>query len=78
MTTMSSTQILNFVPLILFLGILYKLYSQHDGIYELGGFQFLNATAFFTKRYDFIQSHFNKSKQKMFRFRILQVSFIFF
>jgi hypothetical protein len=49
--------------------------SSDDKFYNLDGVWHLaTAWAFFTKRYDFLRENFKKTKLKMFRFRLLQVS----
>jgi len=58
------------VPLLLF----FSLRSTFDGkVLDLGGIPLLTAWAFFSKRFDFIQSNFKRSGGTIFRFRVLQV-----
>jgi hypothetical protein len=45
-----------------------------NDIPELGGFSIINAWTFFDKRYDFLRSNFDKTGEKLFSFRVLQVS----
>ncbi|KAF8879391.1 hypothetical protein BD779DRAFT_1676436 [Infundibulicybe gibba] len=40
-------------------------------IKRLGGFSILTAWPFFTRRFDFLQFHFNSTKERIFRFNIL-------
>lgn len=49
--------------------------SSDDKIHNLGGFYLVTAWAFFSKRYDFMQEHFKKTK--IFRFNLLRVSFLY-
>ncbi|KAJ7131202.1 cytochrome P450 [Mycena epipterygia] len=41
-------------------------------IHELGGIGLLNSWSFFTRRYDFVAETFRRTRQKLFRFRVLQ------
>jgi sterol 14-demethylase len=55
------------------------LYSKHPPpseieIHQLGGIWLLHAWPFFTRRYDFVRDGFHRTSQKLFQFRILQVS----
>ncbi|KAF7979339.1 hypothetical protein HWV62_42761 [Athelia sp. TMB] len=54
----------------------YRLQStvQHDksGIYELGGWSRFTAWPFFSRRYDFLHSNWEKTGQELFQFRVLQ------
>ena len=56
----------------------YRLQSQvqHDksGIHELGGWSRFTAWPFFSRRYDFLHSNWEKTGQELFQFRVLQVS----
>ncbi|KAF8879392.1 cytochrome P450 [Infundibulicybe gibba] len=42
----------------------------------LGGFPILTAWPFFTRRFDFLRSHFNSTKERIFRFSILHHSVV--
>jgi hypothetical protein len=55
----------------------FRQFHDAKSIYELGGFHFLHAIAFFSKRYEFLRSQFEQTGQKLFQFRILQVSSVF-
>lgn len=57
------------------LGSAYVLRTKKDGnVYDLGGIPIVTAWTFFTKRWDFLCGHFAKTRGKMFRFRVMQVS----
>lgn len=45
-----------------------------DAIHELRGLPVLTAWPFFSKRYDFLMSNFEKTGRKMFKFSVLKVS----
>lgn len=47
---------------------------RKDAIRELGGLSVMTAWPFFSKRYDFLVSNFKKTGEKLFQFRVLQVS----
>jgi hypothetical protein len=52
-------------------------FYETKSVYELGGFHLIHAISFFSKRYDFLRSQFERTGQKLFQFRILQVSGLF-
>jgi|ERR1700678_4275510 hypothetical protein len=49
--------------------------ASDDKIQNMGVFYLITAWRFFSKRYDFLREHFEKTGAKMFRFRLLQVKF---
>jgi sterol 14-demethylase len=67
---------------LLALGTLYTYFfpsqSEARKIHQLGGISIINAWTFFTKRYDFLRSNFNKTGHALFSFKVLQVSVNFF
>lgn len=47
---------------------------KESSVKSLGGFSFINAWTFFTKRYDFILHNFAKTSALHFKFNVLHVS----
>lgn len=60
---------------IFFIVFLSSSSSDDTKTHNLGGFYLFIAWKFFSKRYDFMRENFKKTGLKMFRFRLLQVSF---
>ena len=54
------------------LATLLRSSKSKAGVHDHGGIPVFTAWTFFTKRYDFLQKHFNSGK-KYFQFRVLQV-----
>jgi len=53
---------------------IFFLQTNTDGkIHDLRGIPFVTAWTFFTKRWDFIRGHFERTGGEMFRFRVLHV-----
>jgi hypothetical protein len=52
--------------------------SSPNEIPEVGGLHILNALSFFSRRYDFMKSHFERKGFELFRFCILQVSILIY
>jgi hypothetical protein len=50
--------------------------SSDDKIHKLKGFYLTNVSKFFSRRFDFFQENFKKTGVKMFRFNLIQVSFL--